>query len=133
MKAVLHAHPDRWTVGLDRHLPPEERDRLRSALVAFALDVLGPTASIEEAEGAVEDDDSQRAALARWRARDDRDLAGALAAALDAVLCGALWDSPVFPPRALSLRFHPGWRVIVEGAADVQAPATRHGLLLRDR
>ena len=122
---------------MDLHLPPEERVRLRAALVGFAAELLaGSDVSVEEAEGQVEDTAEQRDALLRWRGREAGDLAGALEAAFDAVLCGALWESPVFRPAggAVELRFHRGWRVIVDGASDrVSSLADRHGLLIRDR
>lgn len=133
-RKVLHAHPDRWTVGLDQHLPPEERDRLRSALVALAADVLATgDVEIEDCDGHVEDTDEQRAALRRWRERDSLDLRERLAAAFDALLAGALWDSPVFRAGGVELRFHRGWRVIVDGVAGLESLAARHGLLVRDR
>lgn len=138
LRKVLHAHPDRWTVGLDQHLPPEEQARLRTALVDFSLQVLGgPSApfpvEIEESEGAVEDSDEQRGALRRWRDRDALDLRERLSAAFDAVLAGALWDSPVFRAGSVEVRFHRGWRVIVDGSRSVETLAARHGLLVRDR
>lgn len=132
---VLHAHPDRWTVGLGEHLPPEERARLRAATIAAAAELLGERWSVEEPDELVEDTAEHRAALRAWRERDPRDLEAALAAAFDAVVGGAFWVAPAFTGGSITLRFHAGWRVIVDGgdAATVRAAAERHGLVARDR
>lgn len=134
---MLHAHPDRWTVGLGEHLPPEERKRLRAALVAAAAELLaGSVPSVEEPDELVEDTNDQRAAIRRWRAHDPADLVGLLGAAFDGVVSGAFWVPPALTIDSLSLRFHAGWRLVVEseqsvaGLADL---AARHGLLVRDR
>lgn len=138
MRAVLHAHPDRWTVGLGEHLPPEERARLRAAVVAAAAELLaGHRHEVEDPHELVEDTEEQREAIRRWRARDPQDVAAALAAAFDGVVTGAFWAAPAFLRGDLVLRFHPGWRLVVESDAvpfpDLSALAERHGLLVRDR
>lgn len=131
---VLYAHPDRWTVGIGEHLPPEERERLRAAVVAASAELLGPEWSVEEPDEVVEDTAEHREALRAWRHRDARDLDATLGAAFDAVVRGAFWTSPVFTGTGLALRFHPAWRVVVEGElARVADVAGRHGLVVRDR
>lgn len=132
---VLHAHPDRWTVGIGEHLPPEERARLRAAAIAASAEILGADWAVEEPDEIVEDTSEHRAAVRAWRERDPHDLSATLAAAFDAVVGGAFWAAPTFTSGTRMLRFHPGWRVIVEGAdvAVVRAAAERHGLVVRDR
>jgi hypothetical protein len=134
VKQVLYAHPDRWTVGLDQHLPPEERARLSNALVSVAARLLGDGPAVEESGEYVEDTAEQRDALARWQSRPP-DTRSALTAALDAVVCGALWESPVFADGELRVTFHRGFRLVVEGATgvDLGALASEHGLIVRDR
>lgn len=137
MRAVLHAHPDRWTVGLGEHLPPEERARLRDAVVAAAAELLeGHPHQVDEPHEIVEDTEEQREAIRRWRGRDPRDVAGTLGAAFDGVVSGAFWNAPAFLRGDLVLSFHPGWRLVVEGESvlpDLATLAARHGLLVRDR
>jgi hypothetical protein len=138
VRAVLHAHPDRWTVGLGEHLPPEERTRLRGAVLAAAAELLdGQPHEIDEPDEIVEDTEEQREAIRRWRGRDPRDLPGTLAAAFDGVVSGAFWVAPAFLRGDLALSFHPGWRLVIEGRTaalpDLATLAARHGLLVRDR
>ena len=137
MRAVLHAHPDRWTVGLGEHLPPEERTRLRAALVAAAVELLGGSVpAVDEPDELVEDTGEQRDAIRHWRAHDPGDVADTLRAAFDGVVSGAFWEAPALRTADVELRFHAGWRLVVEserpvtGLAEV---AARHGLLVRDR
>lgn len=124
-------------MGLGEHLPPEERTRLRSALVAAAAELLaGVVPSVDEPDELVEDTDDQRDAIRRWRAQDASDVAGALGAAFDGVVSGAFWVAPAFRIAGVEVQFHAGWRLVVQ--SDVPLPAladlaARHGLLVRER
>jgi hypothetical protein len=154
---VLHAHPDRWTIGAD--YPPEERARMRAALVGFATEWLGAGAAasavaqgvvVEDTGDAVEDTDEQHRTLAAWRdalaawrasrdARANNDALPALvAAALDAVLAGAVWESPRLTAGGDTVSFHRAWRVIVDlgdrpREVELGRSAERFNLIVRDR
>lgn len=134
MRAVLHAHPDRWTVGLGEHLPPEERVRLRAALVGAALGLLaGRVPAIEEPHELVEDTAEQRDAIRAWRAQNAADIPGVLAAAFDGVVSGAFWVAPAIAVDGMALHFHAGWRLVVESerpVAGLEEIAATHGLRL---
>ena len=130
----MHAHPDRWTVGLGEHLPPEERTRLRGALVAAAVELLaGRVPAIDEPHELVEDTGEQRDAIRRWRTHDAADVASALGAAFDGVVSGAFWVAPAINAENIELRFHAGWRLIVESELPVPGLAeiaAKHGMKL---
>ena len=150
---VLYAHPDRWTVGAE--FPPEEVTRMRAALSGFAVEWLAwkSPAKVEHHGAAVDDREEQRIALEAWResarafgprARRTRggrgrgyDARPLVEAALDAVVTGALWESPLFRTAEGTLSFHRAWRIVVEvGVEDERALsplATRWRLLVRNR
>ena len=128
---VLYAHPDRWTVNAE--FPPEERARFRESLLGFAAEWLGDGFTVEDPEGFVEDTEEHRAAATAWRNRNARDPRAVIAAAFDALIAGALWDSPVLTRGdGATLRFHRGWRVIVDGEV-LPERAAEWRLLVRDR
>ena len=153
MTRVLYAHPDRWTIGAE--FPPEERERMRKALAGFAAEWLAwqSPAKIEHSGAAVEESDEQRRALGAWR--DRAKAVGARArrfsakagrgidahafadAALEAVVCGALWESPVFRAERGALSFHRAWRIVLDIAPNDEralAPlAARWKLLVRNK
>lgn len=134
---VLHAHVDRWTIGAD--YPPEERARMRRALLGFAAEWLAAKGrvSIASPRKTVEDTDEQREALERWRARGKKATPEVLEAALDVVLTGALWESPTFKRADSTLKFHRAWRIQLERTpptarqAALDALCKRWGLIPR--
>jgi hypothetical protein len=136
---VLYAHPDRWTVGAE--FPPEERDRMRKALVGFAGEWLaagrGKVSVAAPRRAAVEDTPEQREALQRWKSRKPTVTPSVLGAALDAVLTSALWDSPEFEKGDTRLRFHRAWRIVLEpgsrAADEVNALAKKWRLVVRNK
>lgn len=122
---VLHAHVDRWTIGAD--YPPEERERMRRALLGFATEWLAAKGrvSIVSPRKTVEDTEEQREALERWRARGKKVTPEILSAALDVVLKGALWESPTFKRADSTLKFHRAWRIQLE----LTTPGARKAML----
>jgi len=115
---------------------------MRRALVGFAGEWLaagrGRVRVARPRRAAVEDTAEQRAALARWRAHAARAVTPAtLGAALDAVVAGALWESPAFAKGSSRLRFHRAWRIVLEPGArtrdEVEAAARRWALVVRSR
>ena len=125
---------------------------MRTALAGFAAEWLAwqSPAKVEQGGTTVEDSDEQRRALAAWRERT-RELGGrarrfgergvdprAIAeAALDAVVTGALWESPIFRADGGTLSFHRAWRIVLDIAAKDEralAPlAARWRLLVRNK
>ena len=91
---------------------------MRRALLGFASEWLAARGkvTINSPRKTVEDTDEQREALERWRARGKKPkpTPDVLAAALDAVLTGALWESPTFKRADSTLRFHRAWRIQLE-------------------
>ncbi len=131
MTKVLYAHPDRWTIHAE--FPPEECARMRTALTGFAVEWLGwkSPAKLTHGGTTVEETDDQRATLAAFRdrarefggrARRIRARRGAtgldprpvVESALDAVVTGALWESPTFLAKDGALAFHRAWRLLLE-------------------
>ncbi len=91
---------------------------MRRALLGFAGEWLAAKGrvTIASPRKTVEDTEEQREALERWRARGKRPkpTPEVLAAALDAVLTGALWESPIFKRADSTLKFHRAWRIQLE-------------------
>ncbi len=137
---VLYAHPDKWTINAE--FPPEEQARMRTALLGFAWDWLGLRRSrvrvLSPKRLEVTDTPEQRASIARWNARSSQVTQDVLACALEAVLCGALWESPAFKRPESSLKFHRAWRILLDvddGArsGDLETLAARWKLIPRPR
>lgn len=135
-RRVLYAHPDRWTINAE--FPPEERVRMREGLAGFAAEWLAWKRTVKLSwhakDAALSETDAQEDALREWRARATSfgrrarrisagnargrgrgtDIRPLLLAAVDAVVTGALWESPLFTTTDSRVSFHRAWRLVLE-------------------
>jgi len=129
---------------------------MRAAMAGFAAEwlVWKGTARVTWNGASVEENEEQRRALAAWRERVEEfggrarklrlgrgrgmDARAIAEAAVDAVVTGTLWESPVFHCGESTLAFHRAWRVVLALAerADedaLPALAARWQLLVRTK
>lgn len=133
-RRVLYAHPDRWTINAE--FPPEERARMRAGLAGFAAEWLAWKRTVKLSwhakDAALSETEAQEDALREWRARATSfgrrarrvssgsppgrgtDIRPLLLAAVDAVVIGALWESPLFTTTDSRVSFHRAWRLVLE-------------------